>query len=205
MVHSLKLRVIPVWLRLLAGIAATAAAVAIVVLIRGVPGEEVDVTGFIRLGAQAILFLSVAVLFGYVAATGLPPTHLWRQAGYALWPARTHFSLTPSMYRYLARLHASHPQIHECWVLESAVPEECWFIAFAKQSVHDAVRGDWEIRRKDVRLYLQDTASRTVAPAWGRIVAADFASWDWEPQGDELAEFRCPATGESRQAQRVWG
>jgi len=193
------------WLRLLAALAATAAVVAIVFMIRGVPGEEVDVPAVILLGAQAMLFLAVAVLFGYVAATGLPPTHLWRQAGHALWPVRTHFSLTPDMHRYLARLHGSHPQIRECWVLESAVPEECWFLAFAERSVHDAVRGDWAIRRKDVRLYLGDTASRTVASAWGRVDIASFENWDWEPQGDELAEFRCPATGECRHAQRVWG
>jgi hypothetical protein len=90
-------------------------------------------------------------------------------------------------------------------VLEAAVPDECWFLAFAEQTVHDAVRGDWAIRRKDVRLYLKDAASRTVAPAWGRSAEASFDTWDWEPQGDELAEFRCPATGESRHAQRVWG
>ena len=81
MKNNLPLRVIPVWLRVLAAVVAAAAAFAIFLVIRGVPGQVVDVAGFIRLGAEAILFLCVAVLFGYVAATGLPPAHLWRQAG----------------------------------------------------------------------------------------------------------------------------
>ncbi|TFG85543.1 MAG: hypothetical protein E4H19_08490 [Chromatiales bacterium] len=205
MKNNLPLRVIPVWLRVLAAVVAAAAAFAIFLVIRGVPGQVVDVAGFIRLGAEAILFLCVAVLFGYVAATGLPPAHLWRQAGHMWWPAQPQFSLTPDMHRFLAQLRARHPQIRECWVLEAAIPGECWFIACAEPVVQDAMRGDWDIRRKDVRLYLLNEASRTVTPAWGRSIAADFTTWDWEPQGDELAEFRCPTTGETRNAQRVWG
>ena len=49
MTHKLPLRVIPVWLRVLAGIVAAAAALAIILSIRGVPGQVIDVAGFIRL------------------------------------------------------------------------------------------------------------------------------------------------------------
>jgi hypothetical protein len=205
MISNLKLHVIPVWLRVLAGIVATAAVFAIFLAVHGAPGLVVDMAGFLLLSARAILFLCVAVLFGYVAATGLPPAHLWRHAGHTWWSEKPQFSLTPDMHRFLERLRARHPQIRECWVLEAAVPGECWFIAFADPVVQDAVRGDWDIRRKDVRLYLLDAASQTVATAWGRGDIPDFTAWDWEPQDNEQAEFRCPATGASRNAQRVWG
>ena len=66
------------------------------------------------------------------------------------------------------------------------------------------MRGDWDIRRRDVRLYLLDEPSRTVALAWGRSSPVAFSTWDWEPQRDELAEFRCPVAADTRLAQRLW-
>lgn len=198
------LRVIPVWVRLLAAVVVAAAVLAIVLLLRGVPGQVIDTPAFIRRVAQAILYLSLIALFGYVAASGLPPTHWWRGAGQPLWRADTEPQLAPELHRYLALLHARHPGIRECWLLDT--PEQgAWrLLAIAEVSGLDAVRADWDIRRKTVRLYLLEAHSRTVAVAWGRSSPVPFAAWDWEPQSDVLAEFRCPATGEIRLARRLW-
>jgi hypothetical protein len=198
------MHVIPAWLRVLAGLVSAAAAVAIVLLIRGAPGQVVDGASFVGLAAQAILFLSLAVLFGYVAATGLPPAHWWRNAGQALWPLQPELPLTPDLQRFLAQLRERHPGIRECWLLDSAQPGEWRLLALADPPVLEAVRGDWDIRRRDVRLYLLDGPSSTVALAWGRSSPVAFSTWDWEPQRDELAEFRCPLAADTRLAQRLW-
>ena len=89
MTLSPQLRVIPVWVRVLAGVVVAAAGLAIVLLIRSVPGQVIDGVAFIRLAALAILYLCVIVLFGYAAVSGLPPSHWWRNAGHAWWPARS--------------------------------------------------------------------------------------------------------------------
>jgi hypothetical protein len=201
----MPLRVIPVWLRVLAGVVAAAATLAILLLIRGVPGQVVDLVTFLRLAAQATMYLCVGVLFGYVAATGLPPAHLWRPAAYTWWPEQPEVPLTPDLHRFLKRLRARHPQVRECWILEPPAPGEWWFLVRADSAILDAVRADWDIRRRDVRLYLLEESSQIVAPAWGRSIPAGFATWDWELQGDTVAEFRCPATTEVRAAQRAWG
>lgn len=198
------MRVIPAWLRFLAGIVAAAAAVAIVLLVRGASGQVVDGLSFVGRAAQAILYLGLAVLFGYVAATGLPPAHWWRSAGQTLWPLQPELPLTPDLQRFLAELRKRHPGIRECWLLDAAKPGEWRLLARAEPSVLAAVRGDWDIRRRDVRLYLVDEPSRTVALAWGRSSPVDFSTWDWEPQRDELAEFRCPLAADTRLATRLW-
>lgn len=204
MTLSPQLRVIPIWVRVLAGVVVAAAGLAIVLLIRGVPGQVVDGVGFIRLAAQAILYLCVIVLFGYVAGHGLPPSHWWRNAGHAWWPAQTEPQLTPELHRFLAQLRERHPEIRECWLLDAAGQGEWRLLVIADGAVLDAVRGDWDIRRKDVRLYLLEERSRTVVLAWGRSSPVAFSTWDWEPQGDALVEFRCPVTAEIRLAQRLW-
>ncbi len=204
MSSSPALRVIPVWVRLLAGVVVAAAALAIVLLIRGVPGQVIDTLAFIRLAAQAILYLCVIVLFGSVAASGMPPIHWWRNAGHPVWPADSEVQLTPELHRFLARLQERHPGIRECWLLETPGQAEWRLLAIADDAVLEALRADWDIRRKDVRLYLLDEHSRTVALAWGRSSPVPFSTWDWEPQSDAVVEFRCPATGEIRFAQRLW-
>lgn len=198
------MRVIPAWLRVMAGLMAAAAALAIILLIRGAPGQVVDGAGIVGLVARAILFLGLLALFGYVAATGLPPAHWWRSAGQSLWPMQPELPITPDLQRFLTSLRQRHPGIRECWLLDPVRPHESRLLALADPPVLDAMRSDWDIRRRDVRLYLLDQSSRTVALAWGRSSPADFASWDWEPQRDELAEFRCPVAGDSRLAQRLW-
>lgn len=198
------MRVIPVWVRVLAGVVAAAAALAIVLLVGGVPAQVVDGASFVGLAANAILFLCLLVLFSYVAATGLPPSHWWRGAGQALWPKQPELPLTPDLQRFLVQLRAKYPGIRECWMLDAAKRGEWRLLAMADPPVLDALRADWDIRRRDVRLFLLDEASRTVALAWGRSTAVDFASWDWEPQRDEVAEFRCPLAADTRLATRVW-
>ncbi len=204
MSFSPHLRVIPVWVRALAGVVVAAAILAIILMIRGVPGQTLDGPGFVRLAAQAILYVCMIVLFGYVAATGLPPTHWWRSAGQDLRPAQPDLPLTPDLHRFVALLRERHPQLRECWFLDAARPGECRLLAIADDGTLAAVRGDWDIRRKDVRLYLLEESHRTVALAWGRSSPVPFGVWDWEPQADALAEFRCPVSGQTRLAQRLW-
>lgn len=205
MTLSPQLREIPVWVRCLAGVVAAAAGLAIVLLIRGVPGQVIDGVAFMGLASQAILYLCVFVLFGFVAASGLPPSHWWRSAGHAWWPAQAEPRVTPELHRFLARLQQRHPAIRECWRLDTAAQDEWRLLAIADGPVLEALRGDWDIRRKDVRLYLVNEHSRTVVLAWGRSTPVPFSTWDWEPQGDALVEFRCPDSGEVRLARRLWG
>ena len=204
MSSSPQLRVIPVWVRALAGVVVAAAVLAIFLAIRGVPGQVLDGPGFIRLTAQVVLYFCLIVLFGYVVVTGLPPTHWWRSAGQSLRPVEPDLPLTPDLLRYLALLRQRHPQLRECWFLDAARPGESRLLAIADSTALDGVRGDWDIRRKDVRLYLLEENARTVALAWGRSGPVPFAAWDWEPQADALAEFRCPISGQARLAQRLW-
>ena len=112
--------------------------------------------------------LCMIVLFGYVVATGLPPTHWWRSAGQDLRPAQPDLPLTPDLHRFLALLRERHPRIRECWFLDAARAGESRLLAIADGADLDGVRGDWDIRRKDVRLYLLEEETRTVALAWGR-------------------------------------
>jgi hypothetical protein len=199
-----QLRLIPVWLRLLAALLAAVAALATVLLVRTAPDQAVGVASAVRLAAQALLFVGVLVLAGYVAATGLPPSHWWRSAGRPVWPLQPDLPLTPDLQRFLARLRERHAGIRECWLLDSVTPGEWRLLAIAGPSELEALRGDWDIRRKDVRLYLLDEATRTVALAWGRSSPVAFRSWDWEPQAESVAEFRCPMGGDVRLAQRLW-
>lgn len=204
MTFSPQLRIIPVWIRFLAAVVVAAAAVAIILVVRGVPGRALDVLGFVRLAAEVILYVCMIVLFGYVVATGIPPTHWWRSAGQDLRPAEPDLQLTPDLQRFLALLRERHPRLGECWYLDAARPGEWRLLAIADGATLDAVRGDWDIRRKDVRLYLLEESTRTVALAWGRSGPVPFAAWDWEPQADALAEFQCPVSGQTRLAQRLW-
>lgn len=189
---------------MLALVVVAVAGIAIILVIRGVPGQTLDGPGFVRLAAQVVLYFCMIVLFGYVVATGLPPTHWWRSAGQDLRPAQPDLPLTPDLHRFLALLRERHPRIRECWFLDAARAGESRLLAIADGADLDGVRGDWDIRRKDVRLYLLEEETRTVALAWGRSSPVPFRAWDWEPQADTLAEFRCPVSGQARLAQRLW-
>ena len=135
--------------------------------------------------------------------TGLPPAH-GGGAPAAVVALQPDLPLTPDLQRFLAHLRGRHPGIRECWLLDSARPGEWRLLAIADPTVLEKVRGDWDIRRRDVRLYLLDGPGGTVALAWGRASPVAFATWDWEPQRDELAEFRCPLADDTRLAQRLW-
>ncbi|MEO8225465.1 MAG: hypothetical protein ABI661_11740 [Gammaproteobacteria bacterium] len=198
------MRVIPVWVRALAAIAAVAGVLAIGLLVRQAPDPMDGIPGVIGLVARAILFLCIAVLFGYVAVTGLPPAHLWGPSSLTWWSARTELKITPALQRFLALLRERHPGLRECWLLDTAVPGEWRLLAMAPGPVLDAVRGDWDIRRRHAYLYLLEERTGTVALAWGRTSPVPFATWDWEPQSDTLAEFHCPVAGQIRLAQRLW-
>ena len=198
------MRVIPWPLRVLAGLAAAAAALAIFMLVRAAPDNVIGLVDFALAAAKSLLFLSVIALFGYVAVTGLPPVHWWSAAGQRVWTEEPEFPIAPDMHRYLARLRHRHPDLRECWLLDPARGNEWRLLAFGQAPVLDAVRGDWDIRRRDVRLHLVDDEDGCVAPAWGRSTPAAFASWDWEPQGNDTAEFRCPVAADVRIARRLW-
>lgn len=196
------MRLIPLPLRVLAGLVAAAALLGIVLALKA-PPPVAGWAGPLAAGARGVLFLGVAVLFGYAAATGLPPAHWWRSAAVPVWSG-DRLVLPPDLHRYLELLRERHPGLRECWLLAPAAPGEQRLLALAPPAIVTAVRADWDIRRPDVRLYLADDASHTVAPAWGRSTAAPFSAWDWEVQREGVAEFRCPASGEIRTARRLW-
>jgi hypothetical protein len=196
--------VIPLWLRALAGLVAAAAVLAILLLIRNGPPGAGEEAGVLGMAGRALLFLGMAALFGYAAVTGLPPAHWWRGAAEPLLPARAPPALTPDLHRFLTQLRERHPGLRECWLLDPVEAGEWRLLAMAPPAVVEAVRGDWDIRRPDIRLFLADDASGAVGLAWGRVRPEPFASWDWEPQRDPVAEFRCPASGDIRQARRLW-
>ncbi len=195
---------IPLWLRLLAAVVAATAVLAIVLLVRSAWSQAVDVPGVIGLVAQAVLFVCFAALCGYVAVTGLPPAHLWPGSGLPWWPARPAPLITPELHRFLALLRQRHPGLRECWLLDTVAGDQWWLLAMADGPVLEAVRGDWDIRRQHGRLYLLDERSGTVTAAWGRSTPDVFSAWDWEPQAESRAEYRCPVAGEIRLAQRIW-
>lgn len=198
------LRIIPPWCRALGGLLAAAAVAALVLLVRDAAGQDASLAGVVGLMARGVLHLCVATLAGYVAVTGMAPTHLWPLAGHSCWPLRAELWLTPDLQRYARQLCVRHPGLRECWLLDSGRRGEWWLLARAMPEVLDRVREDWQIRRKDVHLYLRDDRSETITLAWGRSVPGDFAAWDWENDGDTRAEFRCPVSGEVRLATRLW-
>lgn len=198
------LRFVPPWCRALGGVVAAAAVVALALLIGNPPARDPGVVGVVGLVAHAVLYLCVATLAGYTAATGFPPTHLWPLAAHSCWPMQAELLLTPDLRRYALRLHARYPEVRECWLLDSGRRDEWWLLVFAGSGVLARLRDDWQIRRKDVHLHLGDDESGVVALAWGRSVPRDFAAWDWENDTDVRAEFRCPVTGTTRLACRLW-
>ncbi len=198
------LRVIPLWCRGLGGIVALAAIAALVLLIGDAAAHYTGVISVVGLGARALLYLCVATLAGYVAVTGVAPTHLWPLAAHSCWPDTPELVLTPDLHRYALQLRSRHPDVHECWLLDSGRRDQWSLLARADTVVLDQLRADWQLRRKDVHLYLKDDESGSVTLAWGRSVPGEFAAWDWELAADTQAEFRCPVSGVTRIACRLW-
>lgn len=198
------LRVIPLWCRTLGGVVALAAMTALVLMVRDAIGQDPGVVDVLGLVAHALLYLCVATLAGHVAVTGLAPTHLWSLAAHPCWPLQPQIPLTPDLHRYVSRMRGRYPDLRECWLLDSGRRGEWWLLACAGPEVLERLRADWPLRRKDVHLYLRDDRTDLVTLAWGRSVPGDFSEWYWERDGDTRAEFRCPISGESRLACRLW-
>lgn len=206
-----RLYVVPVWLRVLAGLLALAALFAALSLTgKGVRGIA-DLQTLLLTGAQLIVDICIAGLFAYVAVTGLAPTHLMRSAGDAWTGNAPRFRLEPDMQRYLRRLQAQQPQITECWILGQVVlrkrtdqaPAQWWLLVFGSAALEEMLRTDWNIRRRDVRLFVVDADTDSVGAAWGRPYTGALADWCWEFVSDEVAHFIPPAeAGEQMQPDR---
>jgi hypothetical protein len=191
---------VPLWLRVLAGLLALAALFAAIALISSGVRDTVDMRALLIGGAQAIINVCMAALFGYVALTGLVPTHLLRSAGDA-WTGRApRFRIEPAMQRYLRQLHAQ-PQVAECWILGQVANgsrpvrtrPHYWLLVFGPAALADALRTDWSLRRRDVRLFVADLDAGSICAAWGRPYAGTLAGWQWEFLSDEIARFVPPA------------
>ena len=223
-----RLYIVPAWLRVLAGLLGLAALLAAVSLIGTGTRGSPDLSALLLTGTQVILDICMGGLFAYVAVTGLAPVHLMRSAGDS-WTGRApRFRLEPDMQRYLRQLHARQPEITECWILcqlvksgpsSQALPQ-CWLLVFGPASLADALRADWNIRRRELRLFVVDNETSRLCTAWGRPYSGALADWQWEFRSDEVAHFVPPADageqmpvagdegapdGPVQVAERLWG
>lgn len=200
----------PVWLRVLAGLLALAALFAAVSLVSSARAHGVaDLPALLMSGAQVIFDVCMGGLFAYVAVTGLAPTHLMRSAGDSWTGGVPRFRLEPDMQRYLQQMNAGQPQIIECWILGRVVkrrrgdqfPAQWWLLVFGPAALAEKLRTDWNMRRRDVRLFVVDADTDSVSAAWGRPYDGVLADWCWEFITDEVARFVPPAdAGEHVQA-----
>ena len=222
-----RLYVVPVWLRVLAGLLALAALFASLSLVGTGMRGIADLQTLLLTAAQIILDVCMGGLFAYVAVTGLAPTHLMRSAGDSWTGGAPRFRLEPELQRYLQGLQAQQPQITECWILGRGLkgradqfPAQWWLLAFGPATLAETLQADWNIRRRDVRLFVVDSDTDSVHAAWGRPYTGALADWHWRFIADEVAHFNPPAdageyaqTGdradhdaESMQlAERLWG
>ena len=204
-----RLYVVPVWLRVLAGLLALAALLAAVSLVSSARAHGIaDLPALLMSGAQVIFDVCMGGLFAYVAVTGLAPTHLMRSAGDSWTGGMPRFRLEPDMQRYLQRLNAGQPEISECWILGRVVkrrrgdpfPAQWWLLVFGPAALAETLRTDWNIRRRDVRLFVVDADTDSVSAAWGRPYNGVLADWCWEFVTDDVARFVPPAdAGEQKQ------
>lgn len=191
----------PVWLRVLAGLLALAALFAAVSLVSVGARGIADLQTLLITAAKVIVDVCMGGLFAYVAVTGLAPTHLMRSAGDSWKGSAPRFRLEPDIQRYLQQLNAQQPQISECWILGRVAkssrgdqsPAPWWLLVFGPAALADTLRTDWNIRRRDVRLFVVDIDTDSVSAAWGRPYNGVLAEWCWEFVTDEVARFIPPA------------
>jgi hypothetical protein len=210
-----ELRLIPPWIRVLA-------AVLVLLIVYSAwlavsrPGDEVrDLYQWLLLASQLALGICGAGLFGYVAATGFPPTQLFQHAGDVPFALEHREGLDPGIQRYLLRLRSRHPGIREFWHLDPP-PEQTrrgWhFLALADPPAIQAIRADWDIRRRDVTLLLVDTELVAMTTAWGQTFSGRIGDLGWEWQSDDDATFRWLRASDGRadlegpllKARRLW-
>ena len=198
----------PVWLRVLAGLLALAALFAAVSLASAGAQGIADLQTLLITAAKLIIDICMGGLFAYVAVTGFAPTHLMRSAGDSWTGSAPRFRLEPDMQRYLQQLNAQQPQITECWILGRVLkssrgdqlPAQWWLLVFGPAALAEALRADWNIRRRNVRLFVVDTDTDAVSAAWGRPYNGFLADWHWEFVTDDVAHFISPDdAGEQKQ------
>lgn len=210
-----ELRLIPGWIRVLAALLVLLILYSAWLAVTRQAGEVRDLSQWLLLASQLALGICGAGLFGYVAATGFPPTQLFQHAGDLPFVREPREGLDPGVQRYLMRLRSRHPGIREFWHLDSP-PEQTrrgWhFLALADPPSIDAIRADWDIRRRDVSLLLVDTELVAMGTAWGQPFSGRIGDLGWEWQSDDEATFRWPRSSDGRadlegpllKARRLW-
>jgi len=205
---------VPVWLRVLAGLLALAALFATVSLVSAGAHGIADLQSLLITAAKLIIDICMGGLFAYVAVTGFVPTHLMRGAGDSWTGSAPRFRLEPDIQRYLQQLNAQQPQISECWILGRVrkrsrfdqSPAQWWLLVFGPAALAETLRTDWNIRRRDVRLFVADLDTDSVSAAWGRPYNGFLTDWRWEFVTDEVARFIPPDdAGEQKQTDRDEG
>ncbi len=207
-----RLYVVPVWLRALAGLLALAALFAALSLIGTGARGGGDLQTLLLTGAQVIVDICMGGLFAYVAVTGLAPTHLMRSAGDVMdgqctaFPPRSgHAALSAPAACAAAADHRVLDPRADCLKRRRAdqAPAQWWLLVFGPAALAETLRTDWNIRRRDVRLFVVDVDTDSVSAAWGRPYAGTLADWRWEFVSDEVAHFSPPAdAGEQMQPDR---
>lgn len=196
---SLTGRRIPAWIRLLAALFVALAVYAALLVLRDVSRAAPDAPALLLLAAQLVLGVCLAALFAWVAVTGNPPVHLWPAAGDPCFGSRPPVRLDPALGTWLAALRARHAGLTELWVLRPnhrAVPargEPCRLMAVADPAVIEALQADWDIRRRDVRLFLVDATTGHIRTAWGQPWDGRVARWDWGGADDPVERPVSPA------------
>ena len=183
-------RRIPLWIRALAAVFVLVAGYAAVLLVRDGSGVLPQGAALLLLVASITLGVCLTALFAYVAVTGAPPTHLWPAAGDSCFSPRTPLRLDPAISAWLGALRDRHAGLAELWLLRPdhrAVlvrGEMCRLLAVGDAAALEALRADWDIRRRDVRLFLVDAATGAISTAWGRPWDGRLVQWIWGEAAD---------------------
>lgn len=191
------LRSIPLVLRLTAGILSLALVATLGLLALETARNFAGPPSLLWFLPQVVVGVCLTALFGYVAITGFPPTHLLPAAGDDWLGFTPRLRINPELRDYLLLLGARHPGLHALWVVLPPGAERSGarlLLGFAKTIALESLRADWDIRRRDVWLLIVDDDYLDVSSVWGRGFTGRFPDWRWQLDAPDQAHCRLPPT-----------